>query len=143
MFEDKRLIWKLKRGDKAALCQIYEKYKNAMLSLAFALLKDKNIAEDILHDCFVSFAQCAGSLDLRSSLKSYLLTSVANRARNLLREKIKPAANTDDFDAVISNSDMPEHEIIFKEQSQNISINTIQSRYRYGIEKLRTILKEE
>lgn len=70
MFEDKWLIWKLKQGSSDALCRIYKKYKNNMLALAVALSNNKTLAEDIVHDCFVSFAQCCGRLELKNSLKT-------------------------------------------------------------------------
>jgi RNA polymerase sigma-70 factor (ECF subfamily) len=177
MFEDKWLIWKLKRGRNDALGKIYEKYKNNMLALAVALSNNKNAAEDIMHDVFVSFAQSANKLQLRTSLKSYLLTSVANRVRNLGRDKIKSALDVEDMEIAGAAGDCPERAAISKEQSQqinlalgqlsyeqqeviilhlqsglkfreiaesqNVSVNTIQSRYRYGIDKLRSILDGE
>ena len=177
MFEDKWLLWKLKQGSSAALCQIYEKYKNTLLGLAIALSNDKTVAEDIVHDCFVSFAQSANKLQLRDSLKSYLSTSVANRVRNLGRDKIRPAVDVDTVDIAGPDSDCPDRLAMSKEQmqqinfalsqlpyeqqeiiilhfqsrltfkeiaeSQNVSVNTIQGRYRYGINKLRSILDGE
>jgi len=177
MFKDKWLIWKLKQGSSDALCHIYKKYKANMLALAIALSNDKSFAEDIVHDCFVSFAGCCCKLELKTSLRSYLLTSVANRVRNIGRDRIKSAIDIDEIDIADSYSNQPpkqamdnervreinsalhqlpfeQREIIilhlhsglkFKEiaESQNISINTIQSRYRYGINKLRSILDGE
>jgi RNA polymerase sigma-70 factor (ECF subfamily) len=177
MFEDKWLLWKLKNGSSDALCRIYKKYKNNMLALAVALSNNRTVAEDIVHDCFVSFAQSANKLQLKNSLKSYLSTSVANRVRNLGRDKIRPAADIDELDIAGPDSDCPDRLAITKEQaklinlalgqlpydqqeiiilhlqsglkfkeiakSQDVSINTIQSRYRYGIDKLRLILDTE
>ncbi|MGB8225999.1 MAG: sigma-70 family RNA polymerase sigma factor [Sedimentisphaerales bacterium] len=177
MFEDKWLIWKLKQGNSDALCRIYKKYKNNMLALAIALSNNKTAAEDIVHDCFVSFAQSARGLQLRDSLRSYLLTSIANRVRNSDRDKIRPALDVDEIDIAGPDSDCPSHLAISKEQmqrinlalsklpyeqqeiiilhlqsglkfkeiaeSQSVSVNTIQSRYRYGIDKLRSILDGE
>lgn len=177
MFEDKWLLWKLKQGSSDALCRIYEKYKSSLLGLAIALSNNKTVAEDIVHDVFVSFAQSADKLQLRSGLKSYLLTSVANRVRNLGRDKIRQATNVDELDIARPESDCPDRLAISKEQSrqihlaltrlpyeqqeviilhlqsglkfnqiaksQGVSLNTIQSRYRYGIDKLRSILGNE
>jgi RNA polymerase sigma-70 factor (ECF subfamily) len=177
MFEDKWLIWKFKNGSSDALCQIYKKYKNNMLALAVALSNNKTAAEDIVHDCFVSFAQSAGNLQLRNSLRSYLLTSIANRVRNSGRDRIKSALDIEDMEIAGPASNQPERlamsnehagkinsaltqlpyeqrEVIilhfqsgltFKEiaESQSVSVNTIQSRHRYGIDKLRSILDGE
>jgi RNA polymerase sigma-70 factor (ECF subfamily) len=177
MFEDKWLLWKLKNGSSDALCRIYKKHKNNMLALAVVLSNNKTAAEDIVHDCFVSFSQSANGLQLRSSLKSYLLTSIANRVRNSGRDKIKSALDVEDMEIAGPASNQPQNlamsneravkinsaltqlpyeqrEIIilhfqsgltFKEiaESQDVSINTIQSRYRYGIDKLRSLLDGE
>jgi RNA polymerase sigma-70 factor (ECF subfamily) len=177
MFEDKWLLWRLKQGSSAALCRIYEKYKNGLLGLAIALSNNKTVAEDIVHDVFVSFAQSAGKLQLRDSLKSYLSTSVANRVRNLGRDKNRAAVDIETIDIAGPESDCPDRLAISKEQSQQInlalsqlpyeqqeviilhfqsrltfkeiaksqsvSVNTIQSRYRYGLDKLRSILDGE
>ena len=59
MLEDKLLIWKFNRGSREALRSIYEKYKNDLVTLAAALLIDKNSAEDVVHDVFVTFIESA------------------------------------------------------------------------------------
>jgi len=177
MFEDKWLVWKFKHGSSDALRLIYEKYKNDLLALAIALSNDKKSAEDIVHDVFVAFAQSAGKLQLRGSLKSYLSTSVANRVRNLGREKVKLTLDMDGVDIAAKDSDRPDRLVMSKEQLQQVgralaglaypqrevvilhlqcglkfkeiadvqgvSVNTIQSRYRYGLNKLRSILDGE
>jgi len=177
MLEDKLLVWKLKRGSSDALQQIYEKYKRDLLALALALSNDKGTAEDVVHDVFISFVQFAGKLQLRKSLKSYLLSCIANRVRNLNRDKFQKTVRLEEAGTIKSDSDGPEQsakasenlqrigcamvrltyeqrEVIilrlqegmkFREiaRSQGVSINTIQSRYRYGLNKLRSILKVE
>lgn len=71
MIEDKLLIWKFRRGSSEALRRIYEKYEGYLLTLATALLNDVHTAEDVVHDCFVSFAQSAGRLRVDGRLKGY------------------------------------------------------------------------
>ncbi|MFZ2147056.1 MAG: sigma-70 family RNA polymerase sigma factor [Sedimentisphaerales bacterium] len=175
MIEDKLLIWRFKRGSTEALCRIYKKYKDNLLRLASALLNDTAAAEDIVHDCFVSFAQSSEKLKLNGNLKSYLATCVVNRVRNA--NKIKQRQETAglyEAESAVSNTKRPEQWIIDSEQLrqlndalaqlpeqqreviilhlqgemkfkaiaelQDVSINTVQSRYRYGLDKLRSIL---
>ena len=38
------------------MCRIYEKYRDGLLKVAAALLRDKSGVEDVLHDVFVEFA---------------------------------------------------------------------------------------
>jgi len=74
-------------GERQALEQIYLAYKDDLLTLAGLMLGDRQAAEDVLHDVFVSLARQIGRLRLTRSLKGYLLTSCANRARDLLRRR--------------------------------------------------------
>ncbi len=177
MLEDKLLVWKLKYGNRDALRCIYEKYKNDLLALAIALSNDKNLAEDAVHDVFVSFAQFAGKLQLRKSLKNYLTACIANRLRDLNRAKPQQSVQMDEAKCIRANSNTPEQlaasaeesrrisyamtrlpyeqrEVIilhlhggmtFKviAKSMDISINTVQSRYRYGLDKLQLLLNDE
>lgn len=79
MLDDRLLVWKFKHGSDDALRCIYEKYKNDLLALAVSLSNDAVLSEDVVHDVFVSFAQMGARLELRGSLKRYLLTCTANR----------------------------------------------------------------
>jgi len=177
MLEDKLLVWKFKRGSADALRRIYEKYKNDLLALAIALSRDRTAAEDVLHDVFVSFAQYADKLQLRTSLKSYLSSCIANRVRNMNRAKSQRTMQLNNSEAVDSDCNGPQRLAISAEQSERVemalselpyqqqeviilhfqsgmrfkaiaeshgvSINTIQSRYRYGLDKLRSLLNSE
>lgn len=178
MVEDKLLIWKFKSGHKAALARIYEKYKIDLLRIATGLLNETSVAEDVVHDVFVSFAQYPHKVRLSGNLKGYLITCVANHARNNKRAQLRrQAVGFDEVEPVISVSDKPERWIIRNEEldtlnnamaqlpypqrevvvlhvqggmtfkviakSQNVSINTVQSRYRYGLDKLRSLLNSE
>jgi RNA polymerase sigma-70 factor (ECF subfamily) len=162
----------LKRGDAGALQQIYEKYKHDLLGLAAALSNERTAAEDAVHDAFVSFVRLSPTLRLQTSLRSYLLTAVANRVRSLNRSVSRqalPGGSPDSVcepppdETVMRNervalldwamAQLPDDQreavvlhlqvgMKFREiaDSQSASINTIQSRYRYGLERLRSLL---
>jgi RNA polymerase sigma-70 factor (ECF subfamily) len=85
VLEDRFLVRRLRRGDEAALCRIYEKHRDALLRLAVSLLNDPAGAEDVVHDVFAAFIRQARQFRLTGSLRSYLATCVANRARNTNR----------------------------------------------------------
>lgn len=180
MIKDNQLVLMAKRGDGRALCKIYEKYGDDLLSLAFGFLRDKQACEDVLHDVFLSFAEKISDFKLRGhkgSLKGYLATCVANRSRDKLRSKksalnrlneVKPSAmDLDDPEQIVADNEQlkllcealdrlpfEQREVVmlhlqvglrFREigRLKNISINTVQGRYRYGINKLRSILNNE
>jgi RNA polymerase sigma-70 factor (ECF subfamily) len=178
MLEDKILILRFKYGSSDALHRIYEKYRVYLLKLATALLNDVNVAEDIVHDVFLRFAQSADEIKVEGSLKGYLRTCVVNSVRNKARaEQLRLSIKLDEVDPALVDSNKPDFWIICKEESkqissaliqipfeqrevvvlhlhggmkfkdiaklQNVSIKTIQSRYCYALDKLRSILNSE
>lgn len=178
MLEDQMLIWKFKRGSSDALCRIYQKYKNDLLRLATILLNDVSGAEDVVHDVFLSFTKSGKTLKLSGNLKSYLLTCVANRARNKnWANQRRHTVGLDEAEFVISDTTRPDQWLIRSEELkhwsnvmaqlpyeqrevvilrlragmkfrqiakvQDISVNTVKGRYRYALNKLRSILNGE
>ncbi len=147
-----------------------------MFTVANNLLLDFAGAEDCLHDVFVDFAGRVSEFRLRSSLKGYLATCVANRARDLLRAKSRQDVPLSAVPEQRANPGSPAAELIHDEQAARLraalaelpfeqrqvivlrlnaklkfqqianhlglSINTVQSRYRYGLDKLRALLKK-
>jgi RNA polymerase sigma-70 factor (ECF subfamily) len=84
--EDQRLLKRLRCGDKEALRRIYEKYRTDLFSVVGSLLHDGQTCEDCVQDVFARLADGGGS-KIRRSLKGYLITCVANRARDHLRQR--------------------------------------------------------
>jgi len=175
--KDRFLIWRFKCGSSDALCRIYEKHEDYMLTIAVSLLNDVGAAEDVVHDVFVSFAQSAEKIRLNGNLRGYLTTCVANLARDRIRARQRQAIGPNNAEPVSLDLNGPLESLIDDEQlqrlnfalaqlpyeqrevitlhlqggmafkaiaeSQNVSINTIQSRYRYGLDKLRSLLDSE
>jgi RNA polymerase sigma-70 factor (ECF subfamily) len=121
MIEDELLKWKFKTGSKDALQRIYEKYRDYLLTLAMALVNDANLAEDIVHDVFVTFAQSSGKFRLRGSLKGYLATCTVNRCRDEFRARKRAPLNLDDDAPIQSDCDPPDERIVSDEQSRQIA----------------------
>lgn len=177
MIDEKILVWRFNHGDKNALRRIYEKYKDDLLGLAVSLLRDRSLAEDVVHNVFVSFAGMVGTFKLSGSLKGYLSTCVANSARDKNRLKSSGNPGLDGAETTTADSDDPvdnavgleesdqlqallarlpyeqrevivlhlHHDMRFRKMAEalNVSINTVQSRYRYGLEKLRSMMNRE
>lgn len=175
--DDKQLVKQCRSGNKDALRQIYDKYRNDLLILSIALLNNTGHAEDVVHDVFTRFIRNIERFELTGSLRSYLLTCAANRARNINKEKYRQGVEFDPVEAADAYSAESENSIVCNEQLQQlnnamaqlpydqreviilhfqaemtfetiaqqlkISVNTVKSRYRYGIERLRLIFNEK
>jgi RNA polymerase sigma-70 factor (ECF subfamily) len=174
MLEDKILAWRFKKGSRAALCRIYEKYYDYLLTVATALLNDVNAAEDVVHDSFLKLSESAHLLNPRRSLKWYLVACVSNRAHDQIRGRRRKAVSLDESLPLQSEAYEPASAAIRNEQMQiisdaleqlpyeqrevvvlhtrgrmtfkaiaklrQVSVRTIHSRYRYGLDKLKTLL---
>lgn len=111
MIEDEVLKLRFKCGSKEALCRIYEKYEDYLLTLAMALLNNIDVAEDVVHDVFVSFAKSVDNFRLKGSLRNYLATCVTNRARDQIRANRRRPAALDDEAAICSNCTTPDRQL--------------------------------
>ncbi|MEN6337286.1 MAG: RNA polymerase sigma factor [Phycisphaerales bacterium] len=176
MVEDRFLVWRLNRGDAAALSRVYEKYRDDLLRLAGSLLSDRSAAEDVVQDVFVRFAGLARTFRLTGSLKGYLAACVANAARNQLAAgRRREAVGLEEAVGLASSVAEPDGWAIYSEQFsrvsgamaelpteqrevvtlhlygdmpfreiadwQKTSIKTVQSRYRYALDKLRSLFE--
>jgi len=121
MIEDELLKWQFKAGGKDALHRIYEKYRDYLLTLAMALVNDAGLAEDIVHDVFVTFAQSSGTFKLRGSLKSYLATCALNRCRDQIRARKRQPLSLDEDTPMQSDFGQPDRRMISDEQSRQVA----------------------
>jgi len=175
MLREMQLVWRFNRGHTDALREIYDEHKHGLVTLAAALLVDKSEAEDVVHDVFVGFIRSEGRFRLTGSLKGFLATCVANRARNRNKSKRKHVpAEADSAEPATPEKERPDLAAMFGEElrcvggalaelpyeqreavvlrlcggmrfgaiarMQGVSTNTVQGRYRYGLEKLKTLL---
>jgi len=178
MLEDKVLIWRFNHGRPEVLHEIYDTYKRDLLTLATALLGDLTVAEDVVHDVFLSLLKLSGRLKVTGSLKGYLTTCVVNGARNIIRaHRRHPTGDLDEFDPIPTEADKPEDAAVIEEElgrlqwalgqlpylqkevlslrvyghmtfkeiarQQGVSTNTALGRYRYAIDRLRSLLNSE
>jgi RNA polymerase sigma-70 factor, ECF subfamily len=178
ILEDQILVWRCKGGDKDALCRIYEKYEEDLLTMAAHLLGDRAGAEDVLQDVFLRFVESLDKFTLTTSLKAYLSTCVLNRCRDRFRQAGRSRTVPIDSAAEAASAEKtpvqtaigreelyrvnhalaelpdPQREAVVMHltggmkfqaiaQLQDVSVKTVLSRYRYGLDKLRSLLNGE
>lgn len=96
-YDDEQLILLLKNGDETAFNEIYERYWELLLGMAFNRLKQLHEAEDVVHDVFASLWKTRSSREI-SSLRAYLAVSLKyNILRVAYRKKL--------FAAFVSGND--------------------------------------
>ncbi len=95
-------------------------YKNVALSLAFSILKNQDLAEDVLQEAFIKVFQKIEHFRSKSKFSTWLYRIVVNTSYNELKKK-KKTMDVDDLvhmpDGLIAKEDF------LKEETQNKYIN--------------------
>ena len=120
MIEDELLKLRFKAGSIDALQRIYQKYRDYLLTLAMVMSNDTAGAEDIVHDVFVSLTRSPDRFKLTGSLKHYLATCVANKARDYLRAGKRNAVRVRAIAEPQREAGSPEESLICDEQARQV-----------------------
>ncbi|HRA47835.1 MAG TPA: sigma-70 family RNA polymerase sigma factor, partial [Thermomicrobiales bacterium] len=121
--EDIRLALAVRTGDHDAYRALYDRYAGPVLGVAQSVVRDRVVAEDIVHDVFLNFWRNPEAYEpTRGQFVAWLLRVTRNRAIDILRKR-KPlsltatqsAANGVEVDATswIPDSDpLPDHQAV-------------------------------
>ncbi len=83
---DAALVERVISGDEAALSTIYDRYSAMLFGVILRILRDKQMAEEVLQDLFLQLWRSAAQFDsTRGSLAAWLMVSGRNRAISRLR----------------------------------------------------------
>ena len=88
MISDKNeIIKRFINSDAAAFDEIYHKYSNKIYSFAYGLLKDHDLAIDLVQDVFVTLWNKRHHVDARLVFENYIFTITYNAIRKHFRKK--------------------------------------------------------
>jgi RNA polymerase sigma-70 factor (ECF subfamily) len=86
--EDRHLVRALKRQDQSATRELYERYGGATLGMLTKMLRDRQIAEDVLQEVFLDVWRRGATFDpARGSLLNWILAIARNRAIDVMRKR--------------------------------------------------------
>ncbi|HEY0670337.1 MAG TPA: RNA polymerase sigma-70 factor [Sphingobacteriaceae bacterium] len=86
-FSDRDLANLLKAGDITAFNEIYNRFSKVLYIYARKIVGNKDDAEDLVQDIFVTLWNKSETLELRSSLSSYLYASVRYKFFDLISSR--------------------------------------------------------
>ena len=85
---DARLLARAARGDAAAFGEFYDHHAVAAMSMAYRIVGDRNMAEDVCQEAFLGIWRSALSYDPhRGAVRAWVLGSVRNRAIDAVRHR--------------------------------------------------------
>ena len=96
---DVELLNGLRAGDEGAFVTLVGRHQGAMLRLACTLVPDRAVAEEIVQDTWLGVVRGIDRFEGRSSLKTWLLQILVNRARSTgARERRTVPVSTQEVD---------------------------------------------
>lgn len=78
MEEAEEIIRKCRNGDRSALAALYKAYSDKMLKVCLDIVKDRDAAQDLLHDGFIIIFTSVGSLRETGRLESWMRRIMTN-----------------------------------------------------------------
>lgn len=125
---EKQHLTKLQSGDINVFEMIFRTYYQPLCNYAFTFVRDKDEAEEIVQGAFLSIWEKRGSIEIRSSLKSYLYTMVRNTCLNTIKHKKIRQKHVDDQLTLVEES--------YESASESLMADELRERIQTAMEKL-------
>lgn len=84
---DNNVIEYLKKGNESAFRYIFDKYYDYLCLIADSYLRDRFLSETIIGEIIYNLWEIKENVDIKYSLRSYLVRSVKNRCINYLQQE--------------------------------------------------------
>jgi RNA polymerase sigma-70 factor (ECF subfamily) len=78
---DAEIVRALKAGDEAVFADLVDAYSPGLMRMAMMFVRDRVVAEDVVQDTWIAVLRGIDRFEGRSSLKTWILRILANRAK--------------------------------------------------------------
>lgn len=85
---EKELLSQLKTGSKTAFNELYAIYSRPLISNLLKILKNDNLAEEILQETFIALWEHRHTIDPERSALGYLIRTSANKTKDLFKRAV-------------------------------------------------------
>ena len=83
---DEILLWAFQQNNIKALEEFYDRHQGIALAVAYRVLEDRQLAEDVLQEAFLAVWRQAGSFNPeRGGVRAWFLSIVRHRAIDVTR----------------------------------------------------------
>jgi RNA polymerase sigma-70 factor, ECF subfamily len=167
---DRALLLRHGQGDGSAFGVLYDRYAARLLFFAHSLVGDTALAEDLLQECFLRLLDLDPQQVRHESMRSLLHLILRNLARDDRRRRVTrvksypllapstvagtEAGRYEDLSLALHGLPEEQREVVvlkfygeltFPEIAELTAVPepTVKSRYRYAVEKLADVLRDE
>lgn len=83
--QEKEIVVSISNGDEGVFEEVFRTYYERLCSYAHTMLNDSQEAEEMVQSTFITLWENRASLDIHTSLKSYLYRAVHNNCLNRIK----------------------------------------------------------
>ncbi len=157
-------------GDPGVVADIYRLYSGQLYKFSLSFTLNSASAEEVLQTVFLRLVEKVNKLNRVKNLKAYLYRAIRNESLNCIRKTRKEISSEEHFlektagdeklvdimsvENALKELPSEQREVVYLKIFQGfnfrqmgeileISQNTVASRYRYALEKLKTLLGDE
>jgi RNA polymerase sigma-70 factor (ECF subfamily) len=132
---ESELVARIADGDEAAFLVVYERYGEAIYRVAYRVLGDVGLAQDIRHECFMTLVRQPERFDhRRASLRTFLLAITRNLSLGARRRQVRtPAVD-------VNHDTIPDHDTI--DPLRRLLGNEARERLRTAVSNLPLLQRE-
>ena len=118
---NKELLLLLRKSDRVAFYNIYERYCKRLYGFVFRYIKQEDDADEIVQEVFVKLWEARSNIDVYSSFDSFLFTIAYNTTMSLFRKRIKERKYLEYLQSIQQIENAPDiiEEIHFNELNSN------------------------
>lgn len=165
--KEKHLIKQIQAGDQHALDELISELYPQIYSYVYVRMKGNDCSKDITQEVFLNFIKNIDRFDFIGKTKHYLLRMAVNGCHNWYRTHpiqenenqiehmgVEPEYPKNDLTSLLRHLPMQQQEVLVLKYYEELKIkeiadilgipeNTVKTRIRLGLEKLRKITKKE
>jgi len=124
MQDERELMQRVARGDRAAINELYDRFGSLVYRMAYQLLPTKADAEDAVQEIFIRLWQSAGQFDpQRASLVTWVILLTRRYLVDQLRRsktRIKPGSMGEEFQADDPHVTEPQTDMLQSERGKRL-----------------------
>ncbi|MFT6854283.1 MAG: RNA polymerase sigma-70 factor (ECF subfamily) [Cyclobacteriaceae bacterium] len=113
-FSDRELFSRIKAGDKSVFKKLFELYHVDLHRFCLSMVRMETISEEIVQDAFVYLWEKRDTIQIKSSIKSYLFTTVKNKSINYIKNELPKQQLSENLSAasLFINEDKTEDDLL-------------------------------
>lgn len=108
------LVDRLRRGETAAVAEVYDRHHAVVFAFARRLVGDAEAARDLVHDVFVALPKAARSFRGDASLETFLLAIAIRHAHRHVRTAARKRRAFERFGSEPKNDVVPPDEMSYR-----------------------------